>query len=90
MSDKMNKTRVVSVARLRKHSRYHKYHKITTRFKAHDENNEYHSGDRVIIEQSRPLSKDKRWVIISLLERPSTVESVVEEGVDKDELAQES
>lgn len=63
VSDKMNKTRVVAVTRLKKHSRYLKYYKITERFKAHDENNEYKTGDKVIIQETRPMSKDKRWRI---------------------------
>ena len=65
VSDKMQKTRVVSVSRLTKHPRYLKYQTLTTRFKAHDENNEYHTGDKVVIEETRPLSKDKRWKIVS-------------------------
>jgi small subunit ribosomal protein S17 len=65
VSDKMNKTRVVAVTRLKKHPRYQKYYKVTRRFKAHDENNEYKTGDRVIIKETRPLSKEKRWRIIS-------------------------
>lgn len=64
-SDKMTKTRVVSVARMRKHPKYLKYYKVTTKFKAHDESNEYKTGDKVVIEESRPLSRDKRWVIVS-------------------------
>ena len=65
VSDKMTKTRVVAVARLKKHPKYLKYFKDTSRFKAHDENNEYKTGDTVIIEETRPLSRDKRWIIIS-------------------------
>lgn len=64
ISDKMNKTRVVEVMRLKKHSRYKKYYKVTQNFKAHDEKNEYKTGDKVMIEETRPLSKDKRWKII--------------------------
>lgn len=64
-SDKMAKTRVVAVERLKKHPKYLKYYKTTTRFKAHDENNEYKTGDKVVIEETRPLSKEKRWKIIS-------------------------
>lgn len=64
-SDKMSKTRVVVVERLKKHPKYLKYFKTSTRFKAHDESNEYKVGDKVIIEETRPLSKDKRWKIIS-------------------------
>jgi small subunit ribosomal protein S17 len=65
VSDKMNKTRVVAVTRLKKHPRYQKYYKATRRFKAHDENNEYKTGDKVVIKETRPLSKEKRWRIIS-------------------------
>jgi small subunit ribosomal protein S17 len=65
VSDKMQKTRVVVVTRLKLHPKYQKYYKITQRFKAHDERNEYKMGDEVIIEETRPLSKDKRWRILS-------------------------
>lgn len=68
VSDKMNKTRVVAVTRLKKHSRYKKYYKITKRFKAHDERNIYHTGDVVIITEDKPLSKDKRWRIMELVQ----------------------
>ncbi|MFA6365099.1 MAG: 30S ribosomal protein S17 [Candidatus Paceibacterota bacterium] len=64
VSDKMKKTCVVSVERMRKHPRYEKYYRITTKFKAHDEMNEYHVGDKVVIQESRPLSRDKRWTIV--------------------------
>jgi len=60
----MVKTRVVAVERLKKHKRYLKYYKVTDRFKAHDEKNEYKVGDRVVMEESRPMSKEKRWKII--------------------------
>ena len=63
-SDKMNKTRVVAVSRLKKHPKYLKYYHVTTKFKAHDENNEYKTGDKVTIEEARPMSKEKRWRII--------------------------
>jgi len=63
VSDKMNKTRVVAVTRFKKHPRYLKYYKVTKKFKAHDEKNEYKLGDKVIIEETRPLSKEKRWRI---------------------------
>jgi small subunit ribosomal protein S17 len=64
VSDKMTKTRVVAVSRLKKHPRYLKYQTLTARFKAHDEKNEYHEGDKVVIEETRPLSKEKRWRIV--------------------------
>lgn len=65
VSDKMNKTAIIAVTYLKLHSKYRKYVKITRRFKAHDENDEYHNGDKVIIQETRPMSKEKRWVIIS-------------------------
>ena len=65
VSDKMNKTRVVAVVRFKKHPRYKKYYKVTKKFKAHDEKNEYKVGDKVIIEETRPLSKEKRWRIVA-------------------------
>ena len=57
--------RVVAVASLKKHPKYLKFYKVTTKFKAHDENNEYKTGDKVTIEESRPLSREKRWRIIN-------------------------
>ena len=64
VSDKMSKTRVIAVTRLKEHPRYLKYQKLTTRFKAHDEQNAYHTGDKVVIQETKPLSKEKRWVIV--------------------------
>jgi small subunit ribosomal protein S17 len=63
VSDKMQKTRVVSVTRLVRHARYNKFYKVTNRFKAHDEKNEYKLGETVVIQEIRPMSKDKRWTI---------------------------
>ena len=71
VSDKMNKTRVVVVERSFRHPQYERVVKRTTRFKAHDERNEAHVGDRVLIVETRPLSKDKRWRIKEILERAS-------------------
>ncbi len=65
MSDKMTKTVVVAVSRLIKHPKYKKYYKVTKRYKAHDEKGEYHTGDKVVIQETRPLSKEKRWIVIS-------------------------
>ena len=65
VSDKMKKTRVVAVYRLKKHKLYHKYYRVTKKYKAHDEKNEYKAGDKVVIQESRPLSKEKRWIVIS-------------------------
>ena len=69
VSDKMNKTRVIAVTRFKKHPRYQKYYKVTKKFKAHDEKNEYKIGDRVTIEETRPLSKEKRWKIKGLVQK---------------------
>ena len=67
VSDKMQKTRIVAVTRLVLHPRYGKRYHLTTRFKAHDEKNEYKTGDKVIIQETRPTSKDKRWSIVGKL-----------------------
>jgi small subunit ribosomal protein S17 len=71
VSDKMQKTRVVAVERSFRHPRYERVIKRTMRFKAHDEQNQSHVGDRVVIIETRPLSKDKRWRIKEILERAS-------------------
>ena len=65
VSDKMDKTVVVQVNRLRKHPKYKKYFKISRKFKAHDESNVYRAGDKVNIQETRPISKDKRWMVIN-------------------------
>jgi small subunit ribosomal protein S17 len=69
VSDKMEKTVVVRVERLVQHPVYKKYIKRRTTYKAHDENNEFHIGDRVEIIETRPISKDKRWRVLKLVER---------------------
>lgn len=72
VSDKMQKTAVVAVSFQKKHPKYLKYYKVTNRFKAHNENNEYKTGDQVIISETRPLSKDKRWTITSMVKKAAT------------------
>ena len=69
VSDKMNKTVVVAVERRVKHRLYGKMLKRITKFKAHDEKNEYRVGDVVRIAETRPLSKTKRWRVVELIER---------------------
>ncbi len=69
ISDKMNKTRVILVERLKMHPKYKKYIKVRKKFYAHDENNETKVGDVVLIEETRPLSKLKRWIIKQVLKR---------------------
>lgn len=68
-SDKMTKTIVVEVERKLRHPVYHKYIQNRLRYKAHDEQNEARIGDRVLIEECRPLSKDKRWRLKRIIER---------------------
>jgi small subunit ribosomal protein S17 len=64
VSDKMDKTVVVQVVRTVKHPRYHKYIKRRKTYKVHDEDNACKTGDVVVIQESRPISRHKRWVII--------------------------
>lgn len=69
ISDKMQKTVTVRVDRMVKHPLYKKYVRLSTKFHAHDENNECKVGDKVSIEQCRPLSKTKVWRLHRILER---------------------
>lgn len=69
VSDKMQKTIVVAVERFVQHPLYKKGIKTTIKFKAHDENNDAHVGDLVKIVQTRPLSKEKCWRLVEVLER---------------------
>jgi small subunit ribosomal protein S17 len=68
VSDKMEKTAVVKVDRLVKHPVYNKYIKRSAKYKAHDEENSAKIGDKVLIVETRPLSKDKRWKIRQIIE----------------------
>ena len=65
VSDKMQKTVVVEIVRLTKNLKYKKYFKVSKRYKAHDEKNEYRTGDKVLIQEAKPMSKEKRWKVIS-------------------------
>ncbi len=69
VSDKMQKTIVVKVDRQVRHSLYKKYVEKTRRYKAHDEKNDAKIGDRVTLIESRPLSREKRWVLQTILRR---------------------
>ena len=69
VSDRMDKTIVVSVERLARHRLYKRVIRLTTKFKAHDEANEAHVGDTVRIEESRPLSATKRWRLVEVVQR---------------------
>ncbi len=65
VSDKMNKTVVVEIRSLKKHPKYKKYFKVTKRFKAHNPEDQYHTGDKVVIGETRPVSKEKRWIVLN-------------------------
>ena len=86
VSDKMDKTIVVSVERLARHRLYKRVIRLTTKFKAHDEDNEAHVGDTVRIEESRPLSATKRWRLVEVVQRagdhglPAELELIAEEA----------
>ena len=84
VSDKMDKTIVVSVERLARHPLYKRVIRLTTKFKAHDENNDAHVGDTVLIEESRPLSATKRWRLVKVVQRSG------EHGSSADIVAEEA
>jgi small subunit ribosomal protein S17 len=67
----MDKTVTISIERLVKHPVYNKYIKRSTKLMAHDENNECQEGDLVSVTASRPLSKNKKWVLVEVLQRPN-------------------
>ena len=68
-SDKMDKTVVVSVSTLKQHPLYRKTIRVSKKYKAHDESNDCQIGDRVRIIESRPISREKRWAVVEILER---------------------
>ncbi|MBI2013779.1 MAG: 30S ribosomal protein S17 [Candidatus Colwellbacteria bacterium] len=65
VSDKMQKTAVVAVTRIKMHKKYEKRILVTKRFKAENPDNQYKTGDKVVIEATRPLSKEKKWKIVN-------------------------
>jgi small subunit ribosomal protein S17 len=69
VSDTMQKTRVVRIERVYRHPRYQRVIRMSKKLKAHDEDNRSHVGDRVLIEETRPMSKEKRWRIRQVLSR---------------------
>jgi len=69
VSDKMDKTIVVKAERLVKHAVFHKYVRRHVKYKAHDEQNQCKMGDTVLIIEARPMSKDKRWRMLEILEK---------------------
>jgi small subunit ribosomal protein S17 len=86
ISNKMNKTIVVAVVSLKRHRIYKRTYKQTKHFYAHDEENTCQIGDRVLIEETRPLSKLKRWRLVEIVKRGSGIVPVAEllAGVDPD------
>lgn len=64
VSDKMDKTIVVLVERLKQHPRYKKRYKVHKKYKAHDPKNQYKINDKVMIQENRPISRDKRWIVL--------------------------
>lgn len=76
VSDKMQKTIVIKVDRRVRHGEYKKYVVRSRRFKAHDETNDAKTGDRVQLVESRPLSRDKRWVLQSIIRRAGQTQDV--------------
>ncbi len=79
ISDKMQKTRVVKVMRMAKHAKYNKVIKHTNKFKVHDEENSSKLGDRVRIEETRPISKDKRYRLIEIIKKSETAHISIKE-----------
>jgi len=78
VSDKMQKTIVVTVDIMKPHPIYKKKYRQTNRYKAHDEENTARIGDLVLIEESRPLSKDKRWRLVEIVQRADAAPTVAE------------
>jgi small subunit ribosomal protein S17 len=78
VSNKMQKTIVVAVESLKRHPVYKKSYKWTKKFKAHDEENTARIGDLVLIEETRPLSKEKRWQLIEIMRRADQAPAVAE------------
>ena len=83
VSNKMDKTVVVSVGRKKKHPLYHKVMSVTERYKAHDDDNGCKLGDVVRIQECRPLSKDKRWRVVQIISRGDVAE-VAPDSIGRD------
>ncbi len=88
VSDKNDKTIIVRVDRVKMHSKYHKRYTMSRRYKAQDAKNEYKVGDKVLIQECRPLSRDKRWRVVGRVGKVKIAEEVVieklrEAGVDE-------
>ncbi|MDO8265247.1 MAG: 30S ribosomal protein S17 [Candidatus Parcubacteria bacterium] len=86
ISDKMQKTVVVEVENIKEHPKYKRRFKTHKKYKAHDEGNIYKTGDVVMIEECRPISKDKKWRVISKLAESKIIS---EEGIEETDLIRE-
>lgn len=82
ISDKMQKTVVVEVNSLKEHPKYHKRYRVSKSYKAHNESQDCHVGDEVIIEACKPVSKDKRWKVVGKTGKKAVLESKAKEGVE--------
>lgn len=81
VSDKMDKSVVVAVMRVRRHPLYKKTVRSTKKYLAHSPNNDVHAGDRVLIEETRPLSKRKHWRVLEVLERGERADAAEAEAL---------
>lgn len=88
VSDKMQKTVVVKVERTTRHPLYGKILRRFKKFKAHDEKDECRIGDKVLIQETRPLSREKRWNVAQILERSEVKRLEVEESIEQKEMEQ--
>ena len=87
VSNKMDKTVVVAVQRLVEHPLYRKKYTVTTKFKAHDEDNRCQIGDLVEITETRPISRDKRWIVEAPAETPKPKRAVKAKAPEAEEAA---
>lgn len=81
ISDKMQKTVVVRVERVKAHPKYKRRFWVHKKYKAHDEKQEFHVGDRVVIEECRPMSRDKRWRVVGGINPLTNNKSVTNERI---------
>jgi len=84
VKDRMDKSVVIEVEKFSKHPRYHKYLRTKKRYKAHDEGNLCKIGDRVLVVETRPLSKDKRWLVKEIIKSEGPAVVLQEEVVRDD------
>jgi SSU ribosomal protein S17P len=80
----MEKSVVVEAEKFKKHSKYHKYIRTKKRYKAHDEENKAKVGDTVLIVETRPLSKDKRWLVKEIVRKEEPLVAIQEEVIGDD------